>query len=92
MKTINKEPRGTLVWQMHASSEISSVVFVDRKVVGMLSAYYPLIPSSDEAWPTVPCQIEGVLIDVETSSIHQAYTKYMLEVNVADHLQSSYTC
>jgi len=52
------------------SGEISPIVFVDRKAVGILLIYYSPIPSIDEAWPIVPWQIEGVLTNVETSPIH----------------------
>jgi len=76
---------------MYTNRQVATVVFVDRKTVALFSTFYAPIPATREEWPIVSCRIDEEVTDLETSPIHKAYTEFMNEVDVVDHLYTNYS-
>jgi hypothetical protein len=87
-----KEPQGSIGWRMHRSGNIACVTWVDKKPVLLLSTHAnPL--SIDPLHPeTVPRQQGSQRMQIPTSPILKAYTKWMRGVDVSDQLRGEYSC
>jgi hypothetical protein len=91
-KEFNKNIQGTMDWRMHDSRKHSCVVWKDKKSVLLLSTHAKPIVLEGEETPTVPCRNGEYQPDIKTSPIHLEYTNNMRGVDVADHVQSNYSC
>ena len=92
-KVFKKSAQDTLQWQMHASRQLSAIMWKDKKLV--------VINFSHAVPIQFPCQYLVVLVprrngsiceEIQTSSMHLEYTMHMCGVDVADQLRASYSC
>jgi hypothetical protein len=92
-KAYRRSPQGTLVWRMHESHSMSSIMWKDKRLVLILSTHARPIQFPCE-FPIliVPCRNGPIREEVQTSLVHFEYTKHMCGVDVADQLRASYSC
>lgn len=84
----SKKPQGSIGWRMHVNGKISCVTWVDRKPVLLLSTHASPISIDPSNQDRVPRRNQrGQKIDVPTSPVHLAYTKWMRGVDVSDQLR-----
>jgi hypothetical protein len=81
----------TLVWEMHQSCWMASVVWKDKKPILLLSTHTVSIGYLCMPVPTVPRKNGVVQKNIMTSSMHLEYTTHMHGVDVADQLPASYS-
>jgi len=87
----SEEPHGTIAWRMHSSRKVSSVVWVDKRPMLLLSSFYTPLPWLGDDWPTVPHWVNGEERNIVTSPVHKGYTTFMRGVDVADQMRVAYS-
>ena len=84
--------QGDLLWRMHESCGISSILWKDKRPVLLLSTNAQLIGFLCRPMDVVPRCNGAIHKDIHTSPMHKEYTTYMRGVDVADQLRASYFC
>lgn len=73
-KVWKKEDEGTISWCMHCTGELCCIVWVDKKLMLLLSIHKEPLSLDLEQMLMMLRSFNGVEIDVPTSAVHLEYT------------------
>jgi hypothetical protein len=83
--------QGDLLWRMHESHGISSILWKDKRPVLLLSTNAQPIGFPCRPVDVVPRRNGAIREDIHSLPMHKEYTTYMCGVDVADQLRASYS-
>lgn len=81
-----------LEWIMYKSKQLSVIVWVDKKLVLVISTVTPPIHRADEECPVIERRVGYFWKAVETPSMYFWYTRFMRGVGFANQHRGEYFC